>query len=219
MNHFIKSLIAAVTIAYSGAFANLLVNGSFEGLPGGYNEVGGGSGAIAGWTTTRSGVEWFDPSAYSGGVGFAADGSDIVDLANWSYTQGGISQSFASVAGESYTVTFSASNFDWTSSQLPVSTIQLAIDGAHVSDYSNPTAIGPLALSPWIDYSYQFTATSNVTMLEFYNTQDARYVNAFLDNVDVEGSDAVTAPVPEPGTLALLGLGLFGLAARRFRRA
>ena len=89
--------------------AQLLTNGSFE-LPasGGGNQIipGGDSVTITGWTTTQSGVERFNPAVF--GSGAAADGTIVIDICPFTFTGGGITQTFATVAGTEYVLSFQA---------------------------------------------------------------------------------------------------------------
>jgi hypothetical protein len=67
----------------------------------------------------------------------------------------------------------------------------------------------------WTNASMQFVASSATTTLLLQGASGFNYIG--LDNVDVE---FVSGPgsVPEPTTLALLGLGLAGLLATSRRR-
>lgn len=52
-----------------------------------------------------------------------------------------------------------------------------------------------------------FTATSTTTTLSFSSVNSANFWGPLLDNVSVTQAQAV----PEPGSVALLGVGLAGL--------
>ncbi len=70
--------------------------------------------------------------------------------------------------------------------------------------------VGPKAV--WT--SFNTTVTGNGTnYLVFRGTQTSDSFGAYIDNV------SVTAPVPEPETYALMGVGLAGLLAARRRKA
>lgn len=203
------TLLALGLAALAPAHANLLVNGSFEQPAGtGYAIVMGGSGQITGWTTVNNGVEWFNAAGYGG----AADGAMIVDLANYVYTGGGIEQSFATQAGQTYTLDFSLGTMTGFGRD-GTAHIDVTVAGTtHGYDLVNP--LGTIA---WTTQHLSFTAQSGTTTLRFTNDQ-----NPFLHfaNVDGVGVALATAPVPEPGmaSMGLAGLAALGLVGRRRRR-
>lgn len=187
------------------AQAQALVNGGFE-LPSGtaYASLPGNSTVIAGWKTVNNGVEWFNPSAYYG-IGSANEGAMVVDLANYVYTGGGIAQSFATVVGQTYNLSFS------------LGTHQLyGRDGtAHfdVSVAGNSIGYDIVNASPviaWSPKSLSFLATNALTTLTFSNNQNPYLHFAYLDGVSVSA-----VPEPESYALLLAGLAMVGVLARR----
>ncbi len=204
---------AAALCAGSSAQAagpNLFVNGSFESPGSSYVELGAGSTFITGWTTVLSGVEYFSPS--SQGVGAAADGSYVVDLANFTFlTGGGLEQSVATVPGQSYDVSFSAGN-SLSSGRTGTGIIKVTLNGVAASTQTFATAVATSATMAWAVRSFSFVATGSSTVVRFWNDQNPNQFFADLDGV------SVAASVPEAHSWVMLAAGLVGIGACVRRR-
>ena len=200
----------AATLIAAGAQALAFTNGSFEANPPnsvpGYNELGGGSTAIPGWTTVLSGVEWVDPNA--GGVpdfGDAEDGRMIVDLANYVYTGGGLEQTFDTLAGTTYRVSFSGSTIQ-DYGRDGTGKIDVTAPGySHTFGVSNLTAT-----LVWTQFVFDFVATGASSTLRFSNSEDPYAHFAMIDAVSV-----TAVPLPAAAWLMLSGLLGLGAVARR----
>ncbi len=204
--------IGLVPLTPAWANGNLLVNGSFEQPTGtGYAIVMGGSHQITGWTTVNNGVEWFN----AGGYGGAADGQMIVDLANYTYTGGGIEQSFATEVGKSYDLSFSLGS-QAGAGRDGTAHFDVSVAGSQYGyDISNP-----LGTIVWTVKQLSFVAQAGITTLRFANTQSPYLHFANVDAVSVVAS---VSAVPEPGTAAmtlagLLALGMAGFTSRSASR-
>jgi hypothetical protein len=179
-----------------------IVNAGFEpdASVGANNVLPGGSNAIPGWTTIENGVEWFNPAAFGSTV--SPDGGYAVDLANFTFNAGGIQQTFATVAGQSYTVEFYAST---SAGQGRVGTAEIIVEADGVTEQIN--LVNQSAQFVWELQSFTFVADDDEATLTFANYQDANLHFANIDGVSI---------VPAPATSALLiGFGL--LSARRRR--
>jgi hypothetical protein len=206
-------LTAALGVATS-AQANLLTNGSFE--SGAFVNEGNdtmslapGSNVIDDWTV----VVVTDHTAWIGAANpfglSASDGSFFLDLTN--YQAGapfaGMSQTVATTPGATYSLSFDlGSSSQWG---LPSSIIASAAG-------TSQTFTSPMTgVNVWTNASMQFVASSATTTVLLQGASGVNYIG--LDNVDVE---FVSGPglVPEPTTLALLGLCLAGLLATSRRR-
>jgi hypothetical protein len=205
MKHLARSLALTAVVAASAqaSATNLFVNAGFEN-PSNYNYqlYSGGSTGIVGWTTVLSGVEHYNSTAY--GLGPAADGLMVVDLANYVFASGGIEQTVATQAGERYDVSFFAGN-SRSSGRDGTGIVKVTIDGAATLSFATPVASSVLTV--WEQRSFSFVATDASTTIRFWNDQNPVAHFALIDGVG-----AVQA-VPEPGTWALMALGLAGIGA------
>ena len=175
------------------ANANLVLNGNFG--SGDFNDwaqVGPGPDGV-----TTGAVDAISPlSGYTYFAIFGATGSE-----------GGIQTTVATTVGSSYVFSFWLANNYGSSANDTISW-----NGTTVLAQNNPGPFG------WTQYSYDVTATSTSTLIDFGFEQDQSYFG--LAGVDVE---PLVAPVPEPGTyfagaLMLLPFGVSGLRMLRKNR-
>jgi len=204
----IKSLGAAIGLATlilsPVASANLLTNGSFEDSPE-LTQAGGGWGffnptLVSGWGSGDNNIEIWN-SGFNGVD--AADGKQFAELN--AHPETGIAftlfQDIVTTIGESYNLSFA---YRARNGQ----------ESFNVSAADLDTQIQNTSTSEWTIYSGMFTAQEELTRLMFTSVDpETETLGNFIDNV------SVVAKVPEPGTLALLGLGLAGLGLSRRRRS
>jgi hypothetical protein len=184
----------------SAANANLVVNGDFE------NDLNS-------WTAvqrvvTETSQRYIDLAGATGDTGtgrFASFGS-----ANDS-ALGSLSQTIATVAGESYVLTFGYGGFSYITTSSRDQSLRVTI-GATTRDITTQELNRDLAkvLQP---FSFQFSASGSSTLIAFSDvSKETLAIDGLLDNVRVEA-------VPLPGALPLVGAGLFVWLALGRRRA
>lgn len=208
------SLAACLMLFASSAQAVPIVNPSLE-LGTFVNDGNGtmvlpvGSTAITGWTVVFDQLAWIiSPNPW----GLAAqEGSRFLDLTAYPAGApfGGIAQTFATVSGEEYDLSFSLGTYTARWGGPPVSILATAGDLSETCTVSTPSTA-----STWTLCAMTFTATAPTTTLTLRGTAGFQYIG--LDNVAVTGRD-LTA-VPEPATVVLLGSGLLAAVTRARKR-
>jgi Protein of unknown function (DUF642) len=225
------ALFVGFGVAQNAAAASLLVNGAFEepaqGAPD-YAAFNVGTQYsttyITGWTVTQGNVDLTTTANYGPGpntldLGSVQDVDLIGDTTGSNGVKGGISQSFSTVAGQTYLLTFDYSHNNGNYSPNGYAALVTVADGnappgssifSTTVSQAYITGVG-FPSGGWQAFSQDFTATSALTMLSFIDTQGAFNAGIYLDDVSV---DVVNA-TPIPGALPLFAggagvLGFFG---------
>ncbi len=204
--------LAALTAisATASAAGNLFVNGSFESITqanGTWNVYQGA--ALPGWTVTKA-----DGSHTNYGLevrnniaGTAQDGHNFVELDG--YENDKITQSFHTVAGQDYEISF------WFADRAGVASSsegwQATVKGGNtlLSGAGFTGALGDNG-AMWHQETIDFTAIGSTTTFSIWAKGTSDGYGTSFDNFQA-------AAIPEPGTMGLFaaGLAVLGLSARR----
>lgn len=203
------ALVALAALSATASAANLLVDGSFESITqaaGTWNTYT----SVPGWTVTKA-----NGSATSTGLevrnnvaGTAEDGSNFIELDG--YENDAIKQSFATVVGHEYEVSF------WFADRAGVAASSLGFL-ANVTSGASSSGTGFGAIgdngSAWHLITLDFVAGSTTSIFSIKGTGTSDSLGTSFDNFSV-------IAVPEPGTMGLFaaGLAIVGLSARRRRQ-
>ena len=224
------ALIVGLGVAQNATAANLLVNGGFENPPqvspnfATFN-IPAGSTTITGWTIVQGNVDLTYAVDY-GPLGNTLDPASVQDVDLIGDTNGsggvfgGLSQSFATTAGQEYQLTFDYSHNPGTASSSGYAAQVTVADGnAPGNSIFSGQVSQANGTATWVAFSQDFTAISDLTLLSIIDTQGAFNAGIYLDDVDVEPVNPSATPLP--GALPLFAGGLWFtayLSRRRQRR-
>ena len=200
------AIVGSILVAFcaASANANLIVNGGFEdNSPS--SALGGGGGwkyydanDVLGWD--GSNLELW------GTLGIDSyEGSYHAELNSHGKNNGAwsISQTFDTIAGQSYDLFF-AYSARLANASGSLESFSVQVDGLYYE-------LDDHVVGDWSTYSDSFIADDNTATLTFSSIDQHRWTYGnFLDDVRVSS-------VPEPSSLALLALGFLGLGAVRKR--
>ncbi len=196
-----KTAAATLALAFVGAtqaHADLITNGTFTtaGLP-----------SLAGWTASSSGIGTSSESGFSiccGGTNARAN--NLAQFGGGGTSNGTLSQTFATVVGQLYNLSFMYGTFGDNETQSLAVTV-----GNLTTSVSDPTGTSNFS-NLFNAESFTFTATAAISTLLFRDTSTSgSSADGLLESV------SATA-VPEPSSVGVLGLGLIAatfLATRR----
>ena len=237
----IAAVMSTAGLFVPSANANLITNGSFE-SNGGVGQLAGGISSLTGWTVgtaidaspypyafvvDSSADSTGFPSVYSppnitiwgpgtgsnNGFTGSPDGGYFLGVSG-TYAVAPVSQTISGLTvGGEYVL-----SFEWAGSQFSDS-IGATSQNWEVT-FGGDTVSTPVAIIPsrgfwgWQTFSQSFTATSSTQSLSFLaqGVPDGIFPFLLLDNVKLESN---VVPVPEPSTVALLSMGVIGLAIRQ----
>ena len=210
MRHIRGASVAAIVgvfvllVGLPFASADLVLNGGFEEpdispllasmVP---------PGSLTGWTVTNGNIEIVDNAYWQ-----SAEGDQSIDM-NAGGHAGSISQDIATGPGGMYYIDFALTG-NWRLGP-PTKSMQVWWDGVMVEQFDITKPVGwSESNMGWQHYRIGKLAAGAgaFTTIEFVSVTDREY-GPVLDDVSV---------TPEPGTLALMALGLAGLVAARRRR-
>jgi hypothetical protein len=229
----ILGLFPLLLLTQQANAANLLVNGGFESpsqasVPNFATfNVGTQTSTtyITGWTVIQGNVDLTTAADY-GPLTNTLDLSSVQDVDLIGNSQGsngvfgGLAQSFATIAGQTYQLTFDYSHNSGRTSSNGFAAQVTVVDANNLANSLFSTVVSQASgTATWVAFSTDFTATSNLSTLSFIDTQGAFDAGIYLDDVSVAPVNASATPIPGALPLFAGGLGFVGYLTRRKKRS
>ena len=183
--------IALCLVLVGSSSASGQLNGSFEsGIdPGAYMMVSVGQNNITGWSVIFGSID------YIGRAWMASDGERSIDMNGAG--PGQISQTFATIPGAAYSVTFDMSG---NPGGVPSKIMSVSANGSNIVFYEYIIGGNTTFNMQWARMSYTFTASGPETELIFASHTEGSEGPA-LDNVQISFApppSPTATPTPEP---------------------
>lgn len=193
MDRILGALLALMfcSVVQAAAFQN----GSFESgsVPNTCNvyDLPIGSTTITGWTVIQGVIDWEGPSP-CGWV--ASNGSNSIDLLGQGGSIGGIQQTFDTIPGQTYRVSFDlAGNYGGAPVVKPLTVTVAGVTQNYTFDTTGKSGTN----MGWTRKSFTFTATSASSTLAFVsNPGFVSNAGAAIDNVTVVPLSTASTAVP-----------------------